>query len=49
MSTINTKKRLLGRMIGRELTAAELSAVSGGSGVTQPVAGTEGGRDTDYS
>lgn len=48
MSTNNTKTRILGRRIGRELTAAELCAVSGGSGATQPVAGSSG-RDTDYS
>jgi hypothetical protein len=48
MSTNKTTKRVLGRMIGRELSAAELCAVSGGSGATQPVAGSSG-RDTDYS
>lgn len=49
MVTNMTRKRILGRVVGRELSAAELEAVAGGSGVTHPVAGTNGGRDTDYS
>jgi hypothetical protein len=52
MSTIeqkNTKSvRILGRKIGRELSAAELACVAGGSGGTGPH-GPNGSRDTDYS
>jgi hypothetical protein len=40
-------KRILGRKIGRELSAAELACVAGGSGRTGPV--VNGGYDTDYS
>ena len=51
MSTIEHKNsksvRILGRKIGRELTAAELACVAGGSG-TGPH-GHNGSRDTDYS
>ncbi len=51
MSTTDRKQkesiRVLGRKIGRELTAAELACVAGGSGRTGP--NTYGTYDTDYS
>lgn len=51
MSTVEYKHRgptrVLGRRIGRELTAAELACVAGGSGRTGP--DTYGNYDTDYS
>lgn len=39
--------RTLGRKVGRELTAEELTCVAGGSGRTGP--NTYGTYDTDYS
>jgi hypothetical protein len=39
--------RIIGRKVGRELSAAELAAVAGGSGRTGPT--SNGGWDTDYS
>lgn len=40
--------RVLGRMIGRELSSAELNSVAGGSGRTGPH-GWNNSYDTDYS
>ena len=40
--------RVLGRKVGRELTAEELTCVAGGSGHTGPY-GPNNSYDTDYS
>lgn len=52
MSTIEHKSgrpvRVLGRKVGRELTARELDCVAGGSGLTGPH-GWNNSYDTDYS
>lgn len=51
MSTVEKKKRsvrILGRKIGRELSAAEMACVAGASGYTGPH-GPNNSIDTDYS